>query len=121
MQPTKTYGSSKDLPFNAPLQVMLDKHDELSDLIKDLTAQRDGIRRSLIQIAGDDEAVTMDGELVFAYPYTAKFREAALRKNLPDLTDRFVRTVEVEQFDMQAFAKAFPAEAREYQSRTWTR
>lgn len=74
-------------------------------------------RAQIEEVLGDTPAGTVDGVKVLTYRPTARVAEFGIKRDYPDLIQHFTRTREVEEFDVKAFASAYPELADKYRSR----
>jgi hypothetical protein len=78
-------------------------------------------RARLEEQLGANFAGTVNGVKVITYRPTAKYAEARLIKDFPDLTSHFFRTVVKEEFQIQDFATSHPEIADQYRTRSFRR
>ncbi len=107
-----------DYTANDTFQKLAAEEIRLTNLVAEMTKQRDKVRAVLQKAIGDRDGLQV-GDYIATYEPVNKYREAGLRKDLPDLTDQFVEERVERVFNLDRFVAAFPDVASQYQSRAW--
>lgn len=76
-------------------------------------------KAKLMETIGSAHAGTVNGRTVVTYRPSQKWAEAALRKAFPDLVQHYMKTREVEVFDLETFRQAYPDIVAAFQIRTF--
>ena len=79
----------------------------------------DELLKKIKEQVGDAYAVVVDGEKVATYRPTAKYAEASLIKDYPDLARHFVRSETKDVFEIKRFARLHPEIAEKYRVRSF--
>lgn len=90
---------------------------EARDAMKAWEEEVERLKKKLQDEMGDATAATVDGRLIATWRPKETYREAALVKDNPDLTQHYMETEVVTKFNMGRFAEMHPDIAAKYQSR----
>lgn len=83
------------------------------------TEEVNRLRKKLQEAAGDATALLVDGRLVRTWRRKEVWRESALIKDYPDLTQHYMSVEEVTRFNARRFAEVHPEIAIQYQTRSF--
>ena len=83
--------------------------------------EADKVKSRIIEHMGEATAVLVAGAKVASYRPTARYAEARLVKDYPDLSQHYFREEVRNVFDMDLFAKMHPDIAEQYRVRSFNR
>lgn len=109
-------------PDESVIEVDRDNYKLLTEAraaIKAWTEEAERLKKKIQEQMGDATAGTVDGRLVTTWRPKETWREAALIKDYPDLTQHYFVTRVDTVFDMGQFRAVHPEIAEKYQSRVF--
>jgi hypothetical protein len=95
------------------------RHNYCVEQVKYWQKLADEAKGEILAAMGDAFAATIDGEKVYTHRPKSNYADARLRKDYPEMTQHYVRTKEVEVFDVTMFAKVHPEIAEQYRVRSF--
>lgn len=104
------------------VQVAADLYEEWVEMTKriaKLQAYADDLKAALIKQIGDAHAGMVGNRKVLTHRPENRYATARLMKERHDLTQHFMRTVQKEEFDLEAFKVRHPEEAEQYRIRSF--